>query len=434
MANVSQIKKRIKQKSSLLGAAIFGKSFDLIRGAIFLKIFSPSDFGLIDIVNQLISLSKYADIGLLDNTKREYNYDVIKQPIIAEQRKSASYGYDLIITFILFITLLSSSFFIIESYVVKVGVIFGSFSFLLTKLIKILKLDMTLTKNFKAYTKLSITLTLVQNILILSTVSFIGIYAPLVIKSIALLIVFLYTLNKYPLKLKFKIEWHELNHQIKYGIVFSGISILFGIWIFFERFIITKYFSLTEVGIYAACIFILKLGAALLDEFIKPTAINVKESLSNFNIEIIKKYVLFPTCIFFLISYPIAIISQQLVHLLEFNFLKNYLGIGNYFYFLSFLIPVYGIGSISGYLLFSKGVDRFAHIYVLYLIKFSLLGTLCFLYPPILFETLLVYLVTVELLFFYCQQFLIFSKFFNKLLTLFITSILFGAQVILLYY
>ena len=59
-------KKLFYDGSSLMGISFTTRILDLIRGTVFLKIFSAADFGLIDIINQIINLSKYADIVLLN--------------------------------------------------------------------------------------------------------------------------------------------------------------------------------------------------------------------------------------------------------------------------------------------------------------------------------------------------------------------------------
>ena len=41
-----------------MGVGIISKSLNLLKGGIF-KIFTPSDYGLIDIINQIINMSKY---------------------------------------------------------------------------------------------------------------------------------------------------------------------------------------------------------------------------------------------------------------------------------------------------------------------------------------------------------------------------------------
>ncbi len=270
--------KLLKESSYLFVASSIGKVFDLLRGAVFLKIFSPADFGIIDIVNQIISLSKHADIGLLSNVQREYNYDLVNNPTLAKNRKKTAYGFELLITLILFALLFFTLFFIDKSFQVKVGIIFGAVSFLLTKGIKVIGMDMILNKNFQQFAKFSLVLIIVQNMLILSTVAFIGIYAPLVVKSFALLLIFAYFYNKYEIGFDFKFDHIELKRQLKFGLFFSGISILLGLWIFFERYLITHYFSLADACLYAACLFLLKLGTGLLDELIKPISIRVKQS------------------------------------------------------------------------------------------------------------------------------------------------------------
>jgi hypothetical protein len=425
--------KLLKEGGFLFFTSSIGKGLDLLRGTVFLKLFSPADFGIIDIVNQIVSLSKYADIGLLNNVQREYNYDQVTHPTLAKERKEKAYGFELIITLALFFLLFFTGFYIEKSTEVKVGIIFGAVSFLFTKGLKFMGMDMTLTKKFKQFAHFSLVSNVVQNVLILSTVTFIGIYAPLVVKSIALLLVFVYFYYVYGIKFNFKFDHLELKRQLKYGLFFSGTSILFGLWVFFERFLITHYFSLAEVGMYAASLFLLKMGTSLLDEFIKPVSIRVKQSLAKVDIEIIKKYVLYPSLLFLFLCLPIIYFAEFLINFIEVNYLTNFKGIGKVFATLKWLIPCYGVGSFSGYLLLTKGVDRFIPVYFITLIRFLLVALLCYLYPPVEFTTLLVYLVCVELLYFYSKQFLIFSKFFNTRLTFLMVSVFLLIQQLLLF-
>ena len=120
--------KLLKEGGSLFFVSSIGKVFDLLRGTVFLKLFSPADFGIIDVINQIINLSKYADIGLLNNVQREYNYDLVTSPSLAKERKAKAYGFELIITLILFFSLFLTGFYIEKSLEVKVGIIFGAVS------------------------------------------------------------------------------------------------------------------------------------------------------------------------------------------------------------------------------------------------------------------------------------------------------------------
>ena len=202
------------------------------------------------------------------------------------------------------------------------------------------------------------------------SVFFIGIYAPLILKPIILLFILVFWWNREKFKFKFKFHYSFIKSHIKYGGLLSLMSLLLGSWIFLERFLITNFFSLTELGIYASCLFLIKVGTSLLDEFIKPYSIKVKKSLSSINIDIIKKYVVLPSIIFFFGSLFIIFLSQKIIFWLETNFLSNYTGIGNVFLIISWLIPIYGIGSISGYLIFTKGIDRFKEVFYFYIFRF----------------------------------------------------------------
>lgn len=396
-----------------MGVGIISKSLDLLKGGIFLKIFTPSDYGLIDIINQIINMSKFADIGLLGNVQREYNVDSKINKEEAEKKKDIAFGMDIIFTVILSTIILISILFLDYSFKVKVGVLFGIIALLANKGLKIFKLQMTITEKFKDLILFNLLNNLSLNIPLILSVFFIGIYAPLILKPIILLFILVFWWNREKFKFKFKFHYSFIKSHIKYGGLLSLMSLLLGSWIFLERFLITNFFSLTELGIYASCLFLIKVGTSLLDEFIKPYSIKVKKSLSSINIDIIKKYVVLPSIIFFFGSLFIIFLSQKIIFWLETNFLSNYTGIGNVFLIISWLIPIYGIGSISGYLIFTKGIDRFKEVFYFYIFRFLFIFFLCYIYPPDELNQLLLYFLIIEYLFFYTKQFLIYTKFFE---------------------
>ena len=84
----------------------------------FLKVFTLR-LGLIDLVNQIISLSKYALV--VNNVLREYNYDAKHDVEMANKNKHASYGLDLGLSLIVFIGLMITSIYIDESLLIKLG-------------------------------------------------------------------------------------------------------------------------------------------------------------------------------------------------------------------------------------------------------------------------------------------------------------------------
>ena len=407
-------KKLFYDGSSLMGISFTTRILDLIRGTVFLKIFSAADFGLIDIINQIINLSKYADIGLLNNVQREYNVLAIRNKPEADKNKEASFGMDIIITIFISIILISVALLFDYSAKIKSGILFGSLAFLSLKGLKMIQLDLTVKKQFNQLGRLKLVNEIILNSLVLSSVYFIGIYAPIILKPIILMVLFIFWWNKFQLAYTFSFSRKELKKQIKFGVFFSFISILFGGWIFFERFLITYYFTLNQLGIYAACIFIIKIGKSLLDEFYRPTSIYVKESIfKNRNNKIIYNYVLFPSLIFYATLFLMLPVFKYLIGILEFNFLSNFQGISEIFSILSWLIPIYAVGALSDYILFIKGIDRFKPFYMLYVLKFTVLGLLCLYNPPFHFEELMLYFIVVETLFFFGKQYLLYTSFFS---------------------
>ena len=428
-------KKLFYSGSSLMGISFTTRILDLIRGTVFLKIFSAADFGLIDIINQIINLSKYADIGLLNNVQREYNVLAIRNKHKADKNKEASFGMDIIITIFISIFLISVALLFDYSAKIKSGILFGSLAFLSLKGLKMIQLDLTVKKQFNQLGRLKLVNEIILNSLVLSSVYFLGIYAPIILKPVILMFLFIFWWNKFQLAYTFSFSKKELKKQIKFGMFFSFISILFGGWIFFERFLITHYFTLNQLGIYAACIFIIKIGKSLLDELFRPTSINVKESIFNINNnKIIYHYVLFPSLVFYTALFLILPVFKYLIGILEFNFLSNFQGISEIFSILSWLIPIYAVGAVSEYILFIKGVDRFKQFYMLYILKFTVLGLLCLYYPPFYFDELMLYFLFVETLFFFGKQYLLYTSFFSVKKTILVVGPILLTHLFGLYY
>jgi len=426
-------KKLLFDGSYLMGTSFVTKILDLIRGTIFLKIFSAADFGLIDIINQIINLSKYADIGLLNNVRREYNVLALDNKQKANKNKDTSFGMDIILTICISIFLISVAFLFDYSTKIRLGILFGSLAFLSLKGLKIIQLDLTVNKQFDQLGKLKLVNEIVLNTLILSSVYFLGIYAPIILKPIILMVLFIFWWNKFQIPYTLSFSKKEFKKQIKYGVFFSFISLLFGGWIFFERFLITHYFTLNQLGIYAACIFIIKIGKSLLDELFRPMSIHVKESIFNNN-KIIYKYVFYPSLVFYLALFLILPVLEYFIGILEFNFLSNFKGISEIFSILSWLIPIYAAGAISEYILFIKGIDRFKPFYMLYVLKFLALGLLCLYNPPFSFEELMLYFLAVETLFFFGKQYLLYTSFFSIKRTILVVGPILIIHFLGLYY
>ena len=421
--------KLLSEGGGLMGVAIITRALDLLRGSIFIKIFSPSEYGLIDLVNQIISLSKYADIGLLNNVQREYNVDVISNKVKAEKNKETAFGTDIIISVLTVITLIIIAITKNKNDVVKTGIIFGALAFLALKGLKMINVEIIVNKKFKLLSKVNLFKNFILNVVVLSTVVAFGIYSPLVVKPLILVGLFFILYYFYPFKISFSLG--IALKQLKFGLLFSGISFLYGFWVFFERFLITHYFTLEEVGLFASCLFIIKVGTSLLDELVKPFSIRVRESIISIDKSLIKRYVIYPSLLFYFGSIGLVYLSQKIIIWIEKEFLQNFEGIGDAFLILSWLIPVYGLGSISGYLLFSKGVDRFYGVYFAYFLRITILSLLCYFFTPKNFSILLIYYLVTEYFFFYSKQFLIYSKIFSVKKAL-LLLLFFGFNLILI--
>jgi len=280
---MSQINKDIK---SLLKSSILVKPLEVIKGLFILKFLTPEMYGLLDIINRIISFSKYGNLGFISVVVREYNYEVQKDPDKAEYIKNVAYSSEFILAIFVSALIFSISFLYIEDKIIFIGIISASFMFLISKLRKIFFTHLRVHKEFARFARFNTLNGLIVSISVISSISYIGIYAPLIVAVISSSVVFYIMYKKIDLNLTFLLKKDEVLRQLKVGISLGGLTFLYGLGIYIERYFIVDKFGLEGVGFFAFAIFFVMFFQYFIYDIVRPYMPVVKAELANNNFDI----------------------------------------------------------------------------------------------------------------------------------------------------
>jgi len=358
---MSQIKRDIK---SLLKSSIIVKPLEVIKGFFVLKFLTPEMYGLLNIINQISSFAKYGDLGFISVVEREYNYEVVKDKNKAEYIKNIAYSSELLLAVCLSVLVFLVSFFYIDSMIIFIGIISASLMLFISKINRLYSTHLRINKEFNRFAKYNTLNGILISLSIISTVSFIGIYAPLIVGTIAGCIVAYIMYKKINLNFTFLLEKEEVLRQLKVGVTLGGLTFVYGLGIYLERFIIVKDFGLEGVGFFAFGMFIVMFFQYFMYDFVRPYMPTTKEALANNNKEILKQNVAYPTVKLVVFVIPFIYLLQFIIPYLITNFFEQYVGALEIFRLLSFLLMAISISTFSGYLLYSQGINKTYHAYI----------------------------------------------------------------------
>jgi O-antigen/teichoic acid export membrane protein len=325
-------------------------------------------YGLLDIINRIISFSKYGNLGFISVVVREYNYEVQKDPDKAEYIKNVAYSSEFILAIFVSALIFSISFLYIEDKIIFIGIISASFMFLISKLRKIFFTHLRVHKEFARFARFNTLNGLIVSISVISSISYIGIYAPLIVAVISSGVVFYIMYKKIDLNLTFLLKKDEVLRQLKVGISLGGLTFLYGLGIYIERYFIVDKFGLEGVGFFAFAIFFVMLFQYFIYDIVRPYMPVVKAELANNNFDILKMSVVHPT----LKLMPLVIVAVLIIHtivpVLVNIYLPEYIQAIEIFKITIWLLIPVSLSAFSGYLLYSQGIDKTHYAYASHLI------------------------------------------------------------------
>lgn len=357
-------KKIFKEIKSLFSVSILDKILVLIKGYFLMYYLKPSEYGLINIINQVTNLSKYSDLGFNSVVERDYSYHIIKNPKKAKEIKNLGYTSEIIISIFFFILIFFISFSYYENQIIFIGIIFSSLAFIFRKIINIYKVDFKINIKFLKFSKINLIQSLILNLLVIIGVVFIGIYAPLIIPPIALFIVTIYLYNFYQLNYKFYFNYLKFKELINISVKLGGLTVLTGLGIYFERFFILEKYNLEVVGYFAVIFFIIYTFQILIYDFVRPYMPRSREAIGAGNLDYLRTSVLKPTLYSIPLLLLIIFVSAYVFPEIIYMFLDKYQSSVPILINMLPIIFYIGITTFSGYILYSKGIDDFLSIYL----------------------------------------------------------------------
>jgi len=260
------------------------------------------------------------------------------------------------------------SFFYIEDHIVFIGVISSAFALLITKLTKIFNIHLRINKEFGRFAKFNILRGLMVSVSIIVSISYIGIYAPLIVGVISSAIVFFIMYKKININLTFLLEKTEILRQLRMGVALGGLTLTYGLGMYLERYIVVEKFGLEGVGYFAFSMFFVMFFQYFIYDLVRPYMPIVKEELANKNFDILKKSVVHPTLRLAPIAIVLVLALQTVFPVIVDMYFPQYIQAIEVFKTTVWLILPISLSSFSGYLLYSKGINKIPYAYFSHLI------------------------------------------------------------------
>ena len=240
----------------LLSGSLIAKVLNIIKGFIVLRFLTPEMYALVDIIRNITNLAKYGDLGFNSVIEREFNYYSED-----EQRKvkilNVGATGETILAVILSLLVLITSLFYFENKLIGWGIVISSFTLFFYKIQRTFETFLRISKRFKEYSQYVVLASFLLNIGVILTVKFINVWAPIIFPLISASCLVIFMLYKIGLPFSFNWDKKEVIRQIRIGILLGGLTLMTGLTIYLERFIIVKHFGLTSLGFYAFFTFLL---------------------------------------------------------------------------------------------------------------------------------------------------------------------------------
>lgn len=211
----------------------------------------PKDYGIMGLMSLWLLYSSLINPGMLSTAQREIPYylgnNEIDKSIIIQNVAISS---DLIYSFFTFLVIIFSSIYY-DNKIIKIALLITSVNYLTNRFvvywssINITKQKFTLVAIGKFIGSF------IPQLFILSSIFWIKIYSLLIAPIFGSIIALLYFLKKAPINFKFIVNKKEIYRQIKVGIIFSLIGIVYYGHRMADSTMIATYFSLEDLGIFA---------------------------------------------------------------------------------------------------------------------------------------------------------------------------------------
>ncbi|MEW6556093.1 MAG: oligosaccharide flippase family protein [Elusimicrobiota bacterium] len=355
----------------VFSATGFTQVIELVKGFFVVKYLDPSFYGLLKILEIIKQLAKYGNLGFIDIALREIPFYRGRNEITTEQKvRNNAYSCELLLTSFLTIVAILLVFYY-KNPLVKIGIICSALVLFLGKIERILSTESTIQKQFAIYSNAIVISSALDSVLIIGTISFWGVYAPLIIPVVVTVVVIFYLIRKLKVDFKLKIDKVELKRQIKVGLPFALKSNAYGVYQWAERGIIASFLGLRAVGLWGLAHTVMTMFLNYGMVFSRIWYPNIMEKLGRAGFEEVKKDVIKIIKVITILSS--IIISLAYINLFWFiqSFLPKYIDsillIGLFLLAIYFWLPT----SYISIILSAPTIDK--QVYVFYTIMMGII-------------------------------------------------------------
>lgn len=245
------------------------------------RVLGPEMFGLLGIINQVPSLAKFGSFGYDGVAVREISH--ISQTTQTERIKSlrnVTFTADMIWSLLLSFSVFAASY-LFERQEIYWGLKIASLSLFASQIIRLYVANVRLDKNFQLLSVVQSVAHVINTILVVGTIFFIGMYSVLMAglaTSVLLICIYQKTVG---LRFTFEYDRHELWRLTKIATPISIATVLYGLWAWSERILVLWFFGLETLGIYSLAIAGVQAGLMLSTSVLEAFVIHVFQTLGD---------------------------------------------------------------------------------------------------------------------------------------------------------
>ncbi|MBF0156149.1 MAG: oligosaccharide flippase family protein [Magnetococcales bacterium] len=245
------------------------------------RVLGPEGLGLLRIIDVIPSLAKYGKISFTSVTVRE-----VSQVTDSEGRLIDSLARDVaysasILWAILLTILVGAGSFVLQTGPVQTGTQFAALAMFAMSIQSLYATNCQLVKNFKLMATSSVIGEVLRAIFVLTTITFLGIYAPLIAAAIGALITAALLHRQMPLGITFRLDRQELWRQTRIAVPLSLGTLAFGLESWVERGTIAALWGLDRLGNYMILISLLQAATLFINNFLEAFAVHLYQRLGT---------------------------------------------------------------------------------------------------------------------------------------------------------
>ena len=350
--------KSIKDLSSVFFSTLAMQIVNLLRGFFVAKYLGPVHFGIVKGVQLISMLEKFGSLGFKIVATREIPFlrgsgEKGKE----DEVRNVAYSGEIVLSFILFLFGIGSSFFF-ESKIVMIAIVLSSIGLFFSKLSRILETEAIIEKEFVLYSKVILLTGLVNAILIIITVPFWGIYPVLTVPIIASILTAYLYYRKLNFSYSFNIKKKELYRQLRIGIPLTLATLAYGSYRYSERILVVTILGIKSLGFYGLATMAMDQVMTLLLISVKVRKIDIFERLGQKRFLEVHRQVMKETLILIVLGVVLIPPSWVVIDIVLSRFLTEYKDAAVICKIILLAVPIRVVSSYMNVVIISASVNK----------------------------------------------------------------------------